>query len=199
MAYNIEDNIFSSSFYIDDKYISIPVGSKAFIYNSLFAYAIGRKLGISKDDIVKSLESFKLTSHRLELIKTDKYTIIDDTYNASLDSVNNSLSMLGKVKERRVFIFGDILELDEYADEIHAEIGNSVIDNKIDVLITVGNHSKVTYDKVKNEIKAYHFDNNKDLLDEIDNIVNNKDTILIKGSHAMNLIEIVEYLKKNNS
>ena len=196
MAHDIEDNVFSSTFYIGDEYVSIPIGSNAFIYNALFAFAVGKKLGINDEKIINALENFKLTNHRLELIKCDNYTIIDDTYNASLDSVNNALSMLGKVKGRKVFIFGDILELDEYAKEIHKEIGNSVISNNIDVLITVGENTKETYSIVyDNNIEAYHFDNNNDMLKRIDEIIDHGDTILVKGSHGMKLIEIVDYLK----
>lgn len=196
MAHDIEDNVFSSNFYIGNEYVSIPVGSKAFIYNSLFAYAVGKKLGISNNNIIKALESFKLSEHRLELIEHKNYRIIDDTYNASLDSVNNALGMLSKVNGRKVFIFGDILELDEYAKDIHREIGNSVINNNIDVLITVGEYSKETYSIVyDNGTKAYHFDNNNDMLKEIDDIIDHGDTILVKGSHGMKLIEIVEHLK----
>ena len=198
MAHDIEDNVFSANFYINDNYVSIPVGSMAFVYNSLFAYAVGKKLGISDDKIIKALKSFKLTEHRLELIEHKNYRIIDDTYNASLDSVNNALSMLSKVKSRKIFIFGDILELDDYATEIHKKVGNSVIDNKIDVLITVGEHSRETYNVVyDNGIRAYHFDNNSDLLEKIDDIIDHGDTILIKGSHGMRLIEVVNYLKSN--
>ena len=196
MAHGIEDNVFSSNFYIGNEYVSIPVGSKAFIYNSLFAYAVGKKLGISDNNIIKALESFKLSEHRLELIEHKNYRIIDDTYNASLDSVNNALGMLSKVNGRKVFIFGDILELDEYAKDIHREIGNSVINNNIDVLITVGEYSKETYSIVYDKgTKAYHFDNNNDMLKEIDDIIDHGDTILVKGSHGMKLIEIVEHLK----
>lgn len=196
MAKNIKDNIFSSNFYIDEEYITLPIGSKAFVYNALFAYAVGKKLGISNDKIVKALEHFKLTPHRLELIEHNDYRIIDDTYNASLDSVNNSLDMLGKVAGRRVFIFGDILELGNYAEKIHKEIGKSVIKNKIDVLITVGKNAYYTYSVVyDNGIESYHYNNNEDMLKELDKIIDIGDTILVKGSHGMNLIEVVEHLK----
>lgn len=196
MANNIVDNVFSSNFYIGNEYISLPVGSKAFVYNALFAYAVGKKLGISDSKIIKALEDFKLTPHRLELIEHKDYRIIDDTYNASLDSVNNALDMLEKVNGRKVFIFGDILELDNYAEEIHKEVGNSVISNKIDVLITVGENAYHTYSICyDNGIESYHYKNNDDMLKEIDKIIDIGDTILVKGSHGMNLIEVVEHLK----
>ena len=196
MAKEIEDNIFSTNFYIDNNYVTIPVGSRAFIYNALFAYAVGKKLGISDDKIIKALEDFKLSPHRLELIRHKDYTIIDDTYNASLDSVNNALALLSKVYGRKVFIFGDILELDNYAEDIHKDIGKSVIDNKIDVLITVGTNAYYTYSLVYDSgIESYHFDYNEEMMKEIDRIIDIGDTILVNGSHGMNLIEVVEHLK----
>ncbi len=196
MAHDIKDNVFSSNFYIGNEYISLPVGSKAFVYNALFAYAVGKKLNIPEDKIIKALESFKLTEHRLELIKHRDYQIIDDTYNASLDSVNNALELLSKVNGRKVFIFGDILELDNYAETIHKEVGKSIINNHIDVVITVGENAyhtySVTYDA---NIESYHFDNNEEMLKEIDKIIDIGDTILVKGSHGMKLNEIVDHLK----
>ena len=197
MASNIKDNIFSSDFYINGDYVSIPVGSKAFVYNSLFAYAVGKKLNIKDSKIINALNTFKLNPHRLELIKCNDYTIIDDTYNASLDSVNNALDMLSKVNGRKVFIFGDILELDEYAKKIHEEIGKSVLNTGINILICVGNNAKETYNTVCKNISAYHFDNNNDMKKVLKSIIHNGDTILVKGSHGMNLIEIVEYLKND--
>ncbi len=196
MASDVNDKGFSAEFDIEDNHIILPVGSKAFVYNALFAYAVGKKLKISTKNIIKGLEAFKLTPHRLELIKNKKYQIIDDTYNASLDSVNNALAMLEKVETRKVFIFGDILELDDYAKEIHEEIGKSIIDHKVDVLLAVGPNAKHTYNVTKRHgIKSYYYKNNKEMIKEIDKIIEPGDTILIKGSHGMKLIEIVDYLK----
>ena len=153
-------------------------------------------MSISDSEIIQALSKFKLSPHRLEMIKIDKYMIIDDTYNASLDSVRNSLTLLSKVNNRKVFIFADILETDEFGKEIHENVGRACIENNIDVVITVGELSKYTYDILKDsKIESYHFSNNQNLISEIDNILETGDAILIKGSHSMNLIEIVNYLK----
>lgn len=200
MAHDIEMKAFSSEFYINDKYVSLPVGSNAFIYNALFAYAVGRKVGISEENIIKALETFKLSPHRLEMIHTDEYTIIDDTYNASLDSVKNSLGLLSKVDGRRVFIFADILEVDGYGEEIHKNVGLACVDDDIDVVICVGKLAKYTYEIIKdNDKECYYFDDNDKLIQEIDKIIKKDDTILIKGSHSMNLLEIVNYLEGKNN
>ena len=201
VAREIEDKIFSSSFYINDEYISIPVGSKAFVYNALFAYAVGIKLGITSDEIKEALKNFKLTPHRLELVDTGKIKIIDDTYNASLDSVKNAVSLLSRVDNRKVFIFGDILELDEYGVDIHKEIGSYVLDNSIDVFICVGELSRYSYDAANDGnndgIMCYYFKDNRELLKDVMNILNDGDMVLVKGSHGMKLVDVVEYLKEN--
>ena len=201
MAREIEDKIFSSSFYINDEYISIPVGSKAFVYNALFAYAVGIKLGITSDEIKEALKNFKLTPHRLELIDTKNFKIIDDTYNASLDSVKNAVSLLSRVANRKVFIFGDILELDEYGIDIHKEIGSYVLDNSIDVFICVGELSRYSYESANDGnndgMKCYYFKDNRELLEDVMNILNDGDMVLVKGSHGMKLVDVVEYLREN--
>lgn len=197
MATDIKEDAFSSRFKINNQDIKLNVGSNAFIYNALFAYAVGKYLGVSKENIETALENFKLSPHRLEKFETKKYTIIDDTYNASLDSVKNSLGLLSKVSGRKVFVFADILEIDNFAKEIHEEVAENIIENNIDITICVGNQSKYTYEKLKsNNKETYYFESNSDLINNLNSILKEKDTILIKGSHSMKLIEVVNFLKK---
>lgn len=197
MATDINEDAFSSQFKINNQDIKLNVGSNAFVYNALFAYAVGEYLGVSKENIETALENFKLSPHRLEKFETKKYTIIDDTYNASLDSVKNSLGLLSKVSGRKVFVFADILEIDNFAKEIHEEVAENIIENNIDITICVGNQSKYTYEKLKsNKKETYYFENNSDLINNLNSILKEKDTILIKGSHSMKLIEVVNFLRK---
>ena len=197
MATDIKEDAFSSRFKINNQDIKLNVGSNAFVYNALFAYAVGEYLGVSKENIEAALENFKLSPHRLEKFETKKYTIIDDTYNASLDSVKNSLGLLSKVLGRKVFVFADILEIDNFAKEIHEEVAENIIENNIDITICVGNQSKYTYEKLKsNNKETYYFESNSDLINNLNSILKEKDTILIKGSHSMKLIEVVNFLKK---
>ena len=201
-ATNIQDNIFSSNFKINDENININIGSKAFIYNALVAYATGDILKISHDKIAAAIDNFKLSQHRLEKKECEKnITIIDDTYNANLDSMLNSLTILSKVKDRRrVAILGDILELGKYSKEIHEKIGESINSNNLDLLITIGNNS--TYIKKEainnnfNKNNIYSYDNYQTLKKYIKSILKPNDIVLIKASHGMELDKIVDYLIK---
>ena len=201
-ATNIEDNIFSSTFYINNDKININVGSKAFIYNSLVAYAVGKILKIDSKDIIEAIAKFKLSPHRLEKkVSKTGITIIDDTYNANQDSMINSLSILSKVKnKRRVAILADILELGNYTKEIHENIGKKIFPNTLDILITVGENAKlIAKEAQKNNFKntnIYNFKDYKDCLENVQTLLSKNDIVLLKGSHGMNLINVVEELLK---
>lgn len=201
-ASNIQDNIFSSDFTIAKNNLTINVGSQAFIYNALIAYAVGQELSISTTSIIKAISNFKLSHHRLEKITTkNNLTIIDDTYNANLDSMLNAIDLLSKVQnKRRVAILGDILELGKYAQKIHCQIGEHITNDTLDMLITVGQNSKyLANEAIKNGLsrnKVYSYLNCQEVIKALDNLLLPNDIILIKASHSMNLIKIVDYLQK---
>ena len=79
-------------------------------------------------------------------------------------------------------------------------IGKLVIDNKTDILITIGKYSKYIGREAKKlgmkRKNIKHFKHEKDAREYINDIIKENDIILIKGSNGMKLIELVNYLKK---
>ena len=203
-AYNLEEEVFSSKFDIEGNVSSVVVnvGGKAYIYNSLVAYAVGKCLGINDDAIKEGIKEFKLSSSRLEKKVTKKGIIlIDDTYNANYDSMKSSIELLGRVKDkRRVAILGDMLELGDYTDKMHIDLGDVVVSNNIDVLLTIGKCSKLIRKRAielgMSENNIYSFDKEDDSYLFLDSLLDEKDIVLLKGSHGIHLIGIVEYLMK---
>ena len=51
VAHDIEEKVFSSGFYINDDYVEIPVGSRAFIYNALVAFEQAKAKGYTKKNL----------------------------------------------------------------------------------------------------------------------------------------------------
>lgn len=198
-AKNIKEDIFSSTFEINNKNFGINVGSKVFVYNSLFAYAIGKCLNLTDEEIKRGIKDFKLSPHRQERkVTKDEVILIDDTYNANYDSMSSSLSLLGKTKNRKVAILGSMLELGEYSKDIHENIGKEVKLNNIDILVTVGNEAKyIAKEAIKNgfnEDKVYSFDKENETYSLLDKILIKDDIVLLKGSHSIELYKIVDYL-----
>ena len=148
---------------------------------------------ISLEDIKKGIQEFKLTKNRMDILEKNHKTIIDGTYNASVDSMKSSIDVLANYKKRKVAILADMLELGDYSQQLHEEVGNYVATKEIDVLICIGKEAKYMYQKAKEKMKnVYYFTSNQEVIEQLDQFLKNDDVVLVKGSHSMNLKEIVE-------
>lgn len=200
MANNISKDL--TTFEIEQNTIKCNIGNTAFIYNSLMAYTIGKLCNVDIQDIKKGIEDFKLTSNRLEYKYLDNnITLIDDTYNASLDSIKSSLEILvNKKNKRKLAIIGDVLELGTFSEDIHKEIGEVLLKSNLDYIITIGKETQYTdkYLKDNGYTNTKHFNNEKDSYDFIKNILESDDIVLLKGSHGMQLFNIVTFLLNKN-
>lgn len=202
MAKNIKVKKESSTFEIvyDDKTynITVPVGGQHFIYNSLCAICVGIKYGIEIEEIIKGIAEFKLTKRRMEVIKnSNNITIINDSYNASYESMKAALEYISKIEaNKKIAVLGDVLELGEFSKQMHENIGEEVVKNSIDILITVGKEAQNISNKAielgMNSNDVYHFDNNDDASDLIKQIANDGDIVLVKASNGMHFDEIIE-------
>ena len=187
--------------YIDGKKeeIFIPTVGEHNIYNAMAAILVGKELNISLEDIKSGLRNFKATKMRLDVIKNDKMTIINDAYNASPDSMEAALKILGRYKNRKVAILGDMFEMGEHTEYGHRLVGKCAIDNT-DVLIAIGKDSKFICEEANslgfNKNNIHHFNTKEEAIEKIDELVNKDDVVLVKASRGMELEKIVEYLNK---
>ena len=185
MAKDIKDNTFT----INGNEIISPISNKAFIYNSLTSYVVGELCNVDIPSIQEGIKNLKLTSNRLEYKNTkDNITLIDDTYNASLDSIKSSLELLKKeINTRKVAVIGDVLELGQYSEELHIEIGKELLSSNLDLIITIGDNTKYTdkYLEDNNYTNKYHYSNEEECRKYIKDLLNSGDTVLLKGSHGM--------------
>lgn len=124
-------------------------------------------------------------------------TIINDCYNANYDSVKAALDYLGKLKnKRKVAVLGDMGELGEYSKKLHENVGEKVTENKIDLLICVGEESKNIAEKAKQEgmdEKSIHLcKTNEEAIQILQNILKPEDAVLLKASKSLNFTQICE-------
>ena len=166
--------------------------------NSLCSICVGLQNGISMDDIIDGITEFELTKGRMEIIdRNDDVKIINDSYNAGYDSMKAALEALNATKaNRKIAILGDILELGDFAKEIHEKVGEEVYKNNLDALITVGENAKyIAKNATKlgmNECKIFMFDTNEEAINKIESILKSGDCVLVKASWGMKFREIVE-------
>lgn len=168
------------------------------IYNALAAVSIGLKMGIEEEKISAGLRDCVYTSSRLEISEHKGMEVINDCYNSSPDSVRAALKvMAGTTKSRKVAILGDILEMGDYARDVHFDLGKSVKELGIDFLITAGENASLIAEgaKASGLSQVVSYNTTDELKGHIKNLVKSGDCILVKASHGMNFYKITEEIK----
>lgn len=173
------------------------------IHNALAAILVGVQYGMSGEEIAEGIARFVPGGMRQNIIRTEKYTIIKDCYNASPASMRSGLNVLGVVEPRgengrKIAILGNMLELGEFAVESHKNVGKWVCEENIDCLVTVGEMAKnIAIGAVEagfDEEKVHQFDNNTEAIQALGRILEIGDCVLIKGSRGVRLEEIADAL-----
>ena len=160
------------------------------------AIAAARNFGVSYEEISEGLKNIEFTSMRLDIVKGDRFTIIDDCYNASPDSMMAAIDVLMNVSgNRKIAILGTMKELGNKAEEAHEEIGRYAKEKKVDVLITVGEFNAAYKKGYGDELRFVEFENIQDVMEYLEKNIYDSDTILIKASRSMKFEKITETLK----
>ena len=191
------------SFKIDFKGNIIPVRlPNAFgrqnVYVALSALSVGICLGLNLIETVETLSKFKPPPGRLNLLEGVKNSfILDDTYNSSHVAVLAALEVLRDLSaERKIAVFGDMLELGKFTIDEHKKIGRRVKEYGVDLLFTVGPRAKFISDEARatgfNEENIFEFANSDEAKIHIQEKIRQGDLILIKGSQAIRMEKIVE-------
>ena len=169
------------------------------ILNSLVAIKIGEIYNISVDKIKRGIFQYQNISRRMEKISFNNITIIDDTYNASPSSMQSGLISIDEIKDKRkIAVLADILELGDYAKEIHLKMGKVFKELKYDVLIAYGENMKYLIENAKKYVKeVYYCKDSTEAEKKVREIMSENDVIYFKGSNSMFVNKIVDDLKKD--
>lgn len=169
----------------------------SFVKNCMAAATIALELGITPEQIKDRIRTSNPSKGRCEVKKFEKCTVIDDTYNANLQSVKAAIDYLVNFtgQKRKLFFFGDMKELGYESKNHHTEVGKYVVQAGIYGLITIGNDSRHASDAATGLPFNLHFDTLDDLDKELSGIIEENDIILVKGSRSMKLEKIIKSLE----
>ena len=178
-----------------DAVISIP--GQHMVYNALAGALVGQELGLTPAEIKAGIEALVPVSGRNNLLETDSLLVIDDCYNANPVSMKASLDVLSTADTRKVAIMGDMFELGENENELHAVCGTHAAEKEIDVVICIGDLSKNTADAASGSEKTavYHFATKEEFFEQATTLLQKGDTVLVKASHGMDFAKIVAFLE----
>ena len=199
-TYKIESYEFSnkdSKFILDGKEYEMPLLGKHNISNTAIAIELAKKIGLTDEEIQKSLKEVKISNMRFQEIKMGNDIYINDAYNASPMSMKAAIDTLNEIynDKYKIAILGDMLELGENEIDYHIDVLNYLLDKKIKLVYLYGERMKKAYDIfMKNRSEEYRFwyyPTKEGIMESLKNIKMEK-VILLKASRGIKLEEIIK-------
>jgi len=182
----------------------VPVQLKVYgnhnVMNALAAIAVAMHYGISPQKAAEGLAEYEPIAMRGQIKTVNGITWIDDTYNASPDSMKSGAQvMLSLEGKRHIAVFADVLELGEASEQLHREVGAFLAalteqGRTTDILVTVGTQAAFIADEAKKQgiKRAVSFSSNTEATEFLKNTLTVGDVVLVKGSRGMHTEEIVK-------
>ena len=171
------------------------------VRNALVALGVAHQMGLDMEVAAKALSTFHGQRQQMHTLKS--CTLIDDTYNASPDSMKASISVLSSmegVKGRRIAALADMLELGEKEREYHYEVGKFIAGTQVDEVAAYGELSEEILKGIEDNnarIVVKHFETRGELQEYLLTYVHPDDVLLLKASNGMKLKEIAEAFLQN--
>lgn len=173
------------------------------IYPALASVAVGVSQDLKLTHISKSLRSHESPLGRMKIIKGIKNSIIiDDSYNSSPVALEEALKTLQMIEgaKRKIAVLGDMLELGEYSVSAHKDAG-AIASRSCHLLAVVGPRSRgIAEGALQNGMKerdVLQFDTSEEAGEYLENLISEKDIILVKGSQSMRMEKVVEEIMAN--
>lgn len=155
--------------------------------SAALAHSVSKYLGYNEQEIDELINNFIGVESRMQKYLIKEHIVIDDAYNASYESFVYGLDKLQHFKQRKIVIFGDMLELGSFSAYYHQKVLDKIKELDDKIIITVGQETS----DLNN---CYHFFT-LDLLQEF--LLNfswkSDDVIYLKASHKLNLSSLISF------
>ncbi len=182
----------------DGEYFSPLIGVHQVVTAAL-AVAVGAELGLTQEQIREGLARGRPASMRLETHEFGSITVLDDCYNANLDSVIAALSTLRDVRgdRRSVAILGGMAELGRASDREHDEAGTAAALCDTDLLVTVGpwRGRMAASARAAGLAEVVECADLEEVRARADELLETKDVVLVKASRAWGFERLVQGLR----
>ena len=187
--------------------VEVPAIGRHNVYNSLVAYAVGVKLGMSDENIRAGLSSFSGADKRQNVYDFEDITVIDDCYNASPESMRAAIDVLAALAEKKdgvsAALLGDMLELGEHSRFLHDQLGRHAAQEKVQKLFCFGSMSDVVAEaaithgiRAENVFVCADTEDYELMANMMVHSVSAGDVLLVKASRSVRAERVLEAFKK---
>ena len=173
------------------------------LYNLAYAISVAQMLGLSNDEIIKGVKAITNKNLRQRLLVMKDFTIFDDSYNASLESISADFDFLHSLGTPTGAFLGDVLELGDKTEYVHKEIGRLAVRSGIERLYLYGEYANYIAEGAMLEgMSEKSIFINTDIANphaSVKQIRKNHvfgETILFKASHKLRLDKIADIIEK---
>ena len=182
----------------------LNIGGVHFTEPLAYAISVSDILKMSKDEIKTAVSLINSDALHAKYVELGDFTVLDDSYNASAESVIAALARLSLFKDRgRSALLGDMLELGRHSGAEHERIGEAAAGAGLNALYIYGEYSEyVMHGALRGGMDKNRIFINKDILspditaEQITKNHKGGEIILFKASHALNLSRICDLLKE---
>ncbi len=165
--------------------------------NLAAAFAVACELDCPRDAVAEALAHCRFTQQRSAWQRVGDVWVLDDSYNANPDSMLQALALLGAHDGRRIAVLGDMLELGDASESLHAELGSEVAAAGVTHFFATGSgmqHAVRAARAAGMGDAARHFDDFDALVEALRAAVRPGDAVLVKGSRGSRMERVVEAL-----
>lgn len=178
--------------------VQLPALGMHNVTNALAGLAVAKTLGVPLEKAIAKLAEYRPLAMRQQIHRVNEVTVIDDSYNASPDAIRSSVDVLcGFHTGKRIAVLADMLELGDYSQKAHFDVGAYAATTGIDALVTVGERAKDIVrgaQSVRPELPCFSCNDNSEAIAKLKSLLTGGDAVLVKGSRAMKTDQIVKAL-----
>ncbi len=176
----------------------VPLIGRHSVHTALRAAAVGLVDGLSWQEIFDGLQQGH-TQLRMVAVRSETGSLIlDDTYNASPESMLAALNLLDELDGRKIAILGDMLELGPYEQQGHEMVGLRAA-QVAGILLTLGERAHLIARAARRAgMQSEHileFEKPGPIVDWLKKNLTQNDTVLVKGSHGLQMDRITAALE----
>jgi len=181
------------------RHVHLPLFGAQSVHAALAAAAVAAEEGLTLSETAEALQRLSPTLRLLVVDGINGARIIDDSYNASPESVLAALNLLTELPGRRkIAVLGDMRELGSETEPGHRRVGNRAA-AVLDMLVVYGEASRIAADEARKSGMAagqvFEAANHQEIVELLRRELRPGDDVLVKGSLAMGMSAVVRGIR----
>jgi UDP-N-acetylmuramoyl-tripeptide--D-alanyl-D-alanine ligase len=183
---------------VDGMTLPLPLAGEHNALNYLAALAIAKLLNLDWKKLAQGLQVMLPDGRARQLKLEPDIVLLDETYNASPESMSASLQLLMQTPgQRHLAVLGPMRELGNFSLELHQQVGQRVKELALDQLLILDTGAEGTAIATgASPLPSQQFASHTDLVKYLCSNLQPGDRVLFKASHAIGLQQVVEQLVK---